>query len=521
MTHFLSKSRYVEGARCEGLLWLSVHEPEAPELAPDPAALDRMEQGREVGALARERLGPGLLVEVDPGDVRRAVRATAEALAAGEARIFEASFLEDGVFVAADALLREGGGFHLVEVKSSVADRTGPSLRPEYRSDLGVQLHVLRRAGVPVHRVSLMQIDREFELAPGEARPDLERLFVLHDVTAEAEAAAARVPAELGKRRAVLAGPWPEPRVGEQCMQGSWRCPFFSRCWRDGPDHVLRLPSVGVKRALAYLDRGIERLDQVPLEELGGRARRTLEAWWSGEPGVDPGLAEALAPLRGRRVGFLDFETVQRAVPRWPAVRPWTAVPVQFSYHERAPDGSVSHTAWLAEPGEDPRLPLARALVEAAARADLVTMYTAFERRQIRALAAWVRRLWPDEPAPRRAGEGPLADALVALEARLFDLHPVVRDHVVHPGFGGSYRIKDVAPALTGRDGYGALAVRDGSAAAAALGRLLFGGAEEAAGGAPCGEAERHALREELLAYCGEDTRAMVEVLEALERLAG
>ena len=59
---------------------------------------------------------------------------------------------------------------------------------------------------------------------------------------------------------------------------------------------------------------------------------------------VEPGLAEALGEFSGR-LGFLDFETIARAIPVWPGLGPWRQAAAQFSYHEAQPDGSYSHLA--------------------------------------------------------------------------------------------------------------------------------------------------------------------------------
>ena len=49
----LSKSRFVAGWQCHKLLWLRVHEKNAPELQIDVVLQDRFDQGTEVGVLAR------------------------------------------------------------------------------------------------------------------------------------------------------------------------------------------------------------------------------------------------------------------------------------------------------------------------------------------------------------------------------------------------------------------------------------------------------------------------------------
>ena len=98
-----------------------------------------------------------------------------------------------------------------------------------------------------------------------------------------------------------------------------------------------------------------------------------------------------------------------------------------------------------------------------------------------------------------------LAGKLTALADKIEDLLPVVRDHVYHPDFGGSFSIKKVLPALVPNLGYDDLEIGDGGTAATALETLLLD-AESLT------EALRKELRRNLLAYCERDTLAMVRL---------
>src|SRR5437660_12263756 len=89
---------------------------------------------------------------------------------------------------------------------------------------------------------------------------------------------------------------------------------------------------------------------------------------------VEPTLAGELERFGGR-LGFLDFETIARAIPVWPGMAPWQQAAAQFSYHERQPDGSYTHAAFLAEGPDDARPKLAAAMVRATMQADRVGPY--------------------------------------------------------------------------------------------------------------------------------------------------
>jgi hypothetical protein len=485
MTQRLSKSRFVAGWLCPRLLWWRVHEPDAPEMQASLADRDRMEQGNEVGLLATQRYAGGVPIDLPYDQMQAKVEATRLALVEGAPAIFEASFREDGVFVAVDVLERLPEGFRLIEVKSST------SVKPEHVPDVAIQVHVLRRAGLDVREAVLMHLNTEHRLGGSED------LFVQEDVLPQVEALLPDVPRLVAEYMAILDGPDPGPRPGGRCAVGKG-CALFDLCWPEDPEHVLRLHGVGPATALDMMARGIHGFGDVPPgERLDASARRQLEAWRQGGTLVEPGLGEALEPFRGR-VGFLDFETVARALPPWPDLAPWAHVPVQFSYHERQDDGSWRHAEWLAEGWGDPRPDLACALLDATRGAERVAMYTSFERTQIRGLAAAL----PD-----------LADELHALADRLVDLKKVVERHVAHPGFHGSYSIKDVLTPLVPDLGYEGMEVADGMTASVELARLM----RNADGLSP---EERAAKRSALLAYCEMDTWAMVRLVERLEELA-
>jgi hypothetical protein len=106
--------------------------------------------------------------------------------------------------------------------------------------------------------------------------------------------------------------------------------------------------------------------------------------------------------------------------------------------------------------------------------------------------------------------------APVLLDARdkTQDLLPVVRDHVYHPDFRGSFSIKGVVPALLPDMAYDDLEVSDGQAASFLLESLLCRPAELSAG-------DREALRQQLAAYCKHDTDVMVRLLGLLRDVAG
>ncbi len=106
-----------------------------------------------------------------------------------------------------------------------------------------------------------------------------------------------------------------------------------------------------------------------------------------------------------------------------------------------------------------------------------------------------------------------LAAELAALEAKLIDLHPVVKNCVYHPDFRGSFSLKYILTPLVPELTYDDLVIVDGRVASVEIARLLF-----VADKIPRHERDR--VRRDLLNYCERDTWAMVKLVERLRELA-
>jgi len=486
MPHRLSKSRYTAGVQCHKLLWWIVHDPNAVELQPDKVLQDRFDQGAQVGALARDRFRGGVLVDLPYYATDERLKLTRKLLDDGAPTIFEASFMADNTYVAVDVLNRQAGGFHMTEVKSS------SSQKEEHLADAAVQVHVLNRSGIDVRGVDIMYLNKECHF------PDLTNLFERTDVTAEVQPLLGKVGWEIDAQLAMLAGPLPDTPIGKHCFEPR-ECPFMDRCWPKDHDHIIRLFNVGGKKACDHMLTGVNKIgDLPPAQKLQPAQKRQIRAMKENRLVVEPGLAQALEPFNVR-LGYLDFETIQRAVPVWPDMVPWEQAAAQFSYHERQADGTYTHAEFLAEGSHDARPELARAMVQATAGAERVAMYTPFEKTRIRGLQKAVPELRSE---------------LEELESKLIDLHPIIRDYVYHPDFLGSFSLKYVLTPLVPELTYDDLVIVDGLVASVEIARLLFVAQK-------ISPEERERVRQDLLNYCERDTWAMVKVLEKLRELAG
>ncbi len=191
MSPGLSKSRIISHRQCPKRLWLQIHR---PELLDDSANQASFAVGNTVGALARDMIPEGVLIDAE--DLREALRQTSKELAAKPRRVlFEATAEHDGVLVRADVLAPLPRGWHLIEVKSS-------SARKDYQvEDAAIQSWVLREAGVPVVAESLAVIDTAF-VYPGQDR--YAGLLRQEDITRDVAELRAEVPQWIAAARNTL-----------------------------------------------------------------------------------------------------------------------------------------------------------------------------------------------------------------------------------------------------------------------------------------------------------------------------
>ena len=488
----LSKSRFQAGLQCPKYLWLLCN---APHLA-DPVGETQQavfDQGHTVGALARRLFPGGVLVEEDHTQTAQALETTQCLLTDGASCLYEGAFRHDGVLVRSDALFREdGSNWSLVEVKSST------EVKPEYITDLAIQTYVLRGAGVPVASSRVLHLDNTYVYPGGPY--DLGRLFTMVDVTAEVEAFLPSIPGLLSQMRQMIAGPTPQTQISRRCTQ-PYTCPFHGHCHSWLPDFpVTEIPRASDELLCSLLAEGYCSIREVPLTYpgLSANQRAVCRVIQSGEPHFDPALRDALRGLP-EPIHFLDFETFRSALPVHAGTRPYQALPVQWSCHTLDSGGLLEHTEFLHTDTTDPRRGFAHSLLrvlDAEGPADSrIVVYTSYENTILTSLAH-------DLPE--------FAAGIHAIQARLFDLHEIIRDHVQHPDFHGRTSLKYVLPALVDDLSYEGLAVPNGEIAMLRWADAVYGEAPESV---------REAIFADLRTYCATDTLALVRLYQTL--LAG
>lgn len=485
----LSKSKVLAYRQCPKRLWLEVHQ---PQLCKESAATQTsFAVGHQVGAIAQRLYDPkgqGVLINPQADGFDAAFAKTKQLLQSPQP-IFEAGFRAAGAMAFADVMLpvMAGGSltWRMVEVKSAT------SVKDYHRDDAAVQSFVARSAGVPLTRIALAHIDSDW-VYPGNE--DYTGLLLESDLTDEVWHRGEEVRRWIGEAQQIVAMT-SEPRVatGKHCSS-PYECGFLAHCQSQEPQAeqpIEWLPgrlSLGLQAHIKAHD--LTELRDLPEELLNDKQRRVKDVSLSGKPYFDQeATAQALAAHK-LPAYFLDFETIQFAVPIWEGTRPYQQIPFQFSVHRLSCDGQLDEQSFLDLTGGDPSRAFAEALIGACGEQGPIFVYNAgFETARIRELS---------ERFPL------LAKPLLALNERVVDLLPVARDHFYHPSQKGSWSIKAVLPALCPDLDYGQLeGVQDGGMAMNAFLEAL----------APhTSWARKSEIEQQLLNYCALDTYAMVRV---------
>ena len=291
----------------------------------------------------------------------------------------------------------------------------------------------------------------------------------------------------------------PDLPTGPHCTNPV-TCEFFDHCNHPKPnDHIGYIPRLHASAMEQLEEMGVESIHDIPADfELSEIQRRACDTMQTGQPWFSADLKGEFESLK-YPLYFMDFETVNPAIPRFRGMHPYDHLPFQWSVHvQTQPDAAPEHFEFLAMDSGDPRPAFISSLCEALGEHGSIVVYNEqFESQRLWELAGWLPEY---------------TQRIRDIQSRLWDLLPVVRKHVYHPAFGGSFSLKAVLPALVPEMTYEGMEVPNGQAAGLAWQAII--------GGELLARLSAKSKRQALLDYCGQDTLALVRVLQRLQMIS-
>jgi hypothetical protein len=484
----LSKSQYTKGLQCHKSLWLYQHRRELAA-KPDFNRQAIFNTGHEVGNLARDLFPGGTEIEFDASNFDAMIDETRRLIDQGEQVIYEATFRASDVLVMADILVRNGDFWDFYEVKGSTR------LKPYHKHDAAIQWFVIN-SQIPLGSAFIAHLNNRY-VRSGEL--DVQQLFTLADITETVLDLQAAIAANLTSMKAMLEGGEPDIPIGTQC-NNPFECDFKSYCWEEVPfPSVLELYNMRGNQRFELFHEGLVAYEDVKNLPLTPTQALQVKTAISGEAHIDRYRLGEYINSAVYPINFLDFETLQNAIPKFDGQRPYLQIPFQYSLHILHEDGHLEHKEFLANELTDPRPMLVEQLLrDVTTTGTIVAQYMSVEIGVINKLAS----------------EFPQHEAVLhGMVRRFIDLiTPFKGLMYYHPDFNGDFSIKSLLPALFPDDvdaDYKQLEIQDGRMAMNIYASL--DGVED--------PGERERIRASLLAYCRLDTLAMVKIWRRLNEV--
>lgn len=494
---YISKSKYCLLWQCPKLLWLSKYKPECK--TPDSSLEARFSNGNTIGDLAMGLFGDFTEVTAKNDDgslnISEMIERTKKCMDEGAENICEASFSVGGLYCAVDILRKENDGWAIYEVKSSTHNKQ------IYAADIAFQKMVLKRCGVNVTGTYLVCINSDYMRGD---ELNIHELFKIIDVSKEVEDEIGKVPGLLKVAEQIY--PFekePEIEIGTHC-QDPYVCGFWDYCTKNLPKpNVFDLYRIDFKKALDLTRRNKADFGELLYSGEITNPKQLRQMLYATSDQPDHIDREKIRKFLGNLsypLYFLDYETMQPAIPEFKNTHPYEQIPFQYSLHyiERE-GGPLLHKEFLAESGTDPRRAIAEALCRDIPMNVCVTAYNkTFECTRLKELAEF----FPD-----------LSEHLLNIRDNIVDLLvPFQSGYYYNKAMGGSFSIKSVLPALFPNDpelDYHNLdQIHNGGEAMTVFPQIKDMPPEE-----------QEKTRHNLLEYCKLDTLAMVKLWEKLKEV--
>ena len=488
MKYKLSKSTFIRGLQCEKSLYLYKKHYKLKD--PISRSLQVIfDQGNQVGLLAQELFPGG--VDSSPSShfkMMESVIKTKEFLDKGESIIYEATFTYNEVLAALDILVRDDEGWKAYEVKSST------SVSNTYIKDAAIQYYTIVNSGIDLVDISIVHINNNYVL---DGELDISQLFTIKSVKDKVLDYLPRIPNEVSRLKKVIEfDSTPNIDIGEHCIN-PYQCDFKGTCWKHIPDYSVFDISMLKKDKKFYLyNQGILTLDQIDLSttELSANQVLQVNAEVNNESYINNDELSRFIENLNYPLYFLDFETINPAVPKYQGTKPYQQVLFQYSIHSKQDVNSrLVHKEFLADPSKDPRIQFIDQLIkDCDTSGDIMVYNISFERGRLNELI---------EQFPE------YKTLLQSIVLRLKDLMmPFQKKWYYTPEMKGSYSIKNVLPALVSDLRYDNLNIKEGEMASStflSMANNTF-------------KADESNIRDDLKEYCRLDTYAMVRILEKL-----
>jgi hypothetical protein len=483
----LSKSSFIRGKQCVKSMYLNIFQKQLKDKVDENKFL----RGHEVGKLAQQLFPGGIDCGIDMTKSKtKSLDLTNKNISEGATIIYEGAFEYNGLLSICDIMVKNGDKWKIYEVKSS------NNFHDYYYNDTGFQYYVMNNAGINIEDFFIVQLNREY-IRKGEL--ELNELFKIESVLEKILSIQDDIKHYASLYQFILSqNSIPELSIGPQCTgEPANPCEFMGHCWKNIPDvSVFNIGYLG-KKAFDLYSKGIIKMKDIPSDYLNENQKIEVESYINNRQYIHYESIKEFLSKFNYPLYFMDFESIQFAVPEYDNSRPWQQIVFQYSlYYIETKESEPEHFEYLAESNGDPRLEFIKRLLKDTERTGTILVYNqSFEKRRLNELAID----FPD-----------YTEQLLERSSRIIDLaEPFRNKYYYKPEMLGKYSLKSVLPAIAPELSYGNLVIQDGSMAGEEFLRLRE----------ISDMIEINKVRKDLLEYCKRDTYGMIVLLSELESI--
>ena len=492
----INKRTFLKSIDCDTAGWIEHNNSKKPLTIDEEL---RIFQGNQVGTLARTHYSKGQLVS--GSTIQSAIAYTQQLINTHKNIIlFEGAFEHNGFVARPDILVKTGEDYQLIEVKSSTPKKLNTAEGKPYLDDIAYTFWIVSSTGINITNAQLWFLNKSYRMGDNPLN-----LFQKDDCTEQAyDQAQEYTILGPGKKSVIINASIQPAGVLQATCKG---CEHNHSCFPNFDQFTLfQIPKMTKKKIQDYIDQGITSASLIPSDKIPDAGLNAYTCLVNGQPlcqkqPVKDAIAQWEYP-----VGYFDFETINPALPIIADCEPYAQIPFQYSLHiaqtAQQDKTTYQHKEFLANPDHFEPEVLNLAQQMAADLKDcktIVAYHMSFEQARTKWLAEWVNQ----------KGEPQLANQLMAIRERFVDLEPLIKDHFYDLSFKGSYSIKKVLPVIAPGLTYQGMNVSNGADAAGVfLNKLLCREQELVKKGYTIPSSA------DLLAYCKQDTWAMVEIVD-------
>lgn len=484
MKSHITKADYTRYLECPLYAWLWKNKPELRQNIQNSRISD---QGYEVEVIARDLFDKGIEIS---GDIETAHQQTLHLMKGGKITLYQATFITDQFISKVDILIKdETGNWHLYEVKSSTQKKK------EHIDDIAFQTTVIQDSGIRLSTINLVHVNNQY-IYDDKVGIEPEKFLAIQDITDEVLDYLPDVKPHLDIAYKQLTNPT-QPSV--PALKKNFKYPLPEKLsdyyWQGVSEYsIYDIANIRVKTLIKLTDQNMHQIVDIPegffpSKKMNDQVELTKEKSQMIDTEAINGLLGQLEyPLY-----FLDYETINPAIPLFNQTKPYEQIPFQYSLHVlESKDADCVHMDFLHSEKSNPIPSLLKSLREAiGSKGTVIVWNQSFEKG---------RNIFMGEFCPE------YKDFLDSVNECIFDLMIIFQKYYLDYRFKGSASIKNVLPVLVPDLRYSDLAIQHGGMAIDGILDLVQDDSSF----------DRQTLISDLKAYCEQDTLAMVRIYKSL-----